>query len=223
MSYVTVGGVPCSSGHLVVPLAGIWTLEAALASDAVDTADGAPVVATFGDLALVGTVFRGGNFSGQGQLRVVGGHGGWRNDVPPKYYHSPHGLRSSDMAADAARAVGEVMAAAAPGSPGVRWVRPGGPDSPASLVLQILCPGWWVGFDGRTWPTPRPQGQMTAGLNVIQDEASLSEGLVTCAPDSLASVLPGASFTTPTVQDRTAVLVVHRVRAESIRSEIWTR
>jgi hypothetical protein len=220
MSYVTVGNVPCHEGSLTVPLVGAWVLEVALSADAMDVADGDPVDATFGDIALHGTIYRGGNFTGRGQLRVVGGFGGWRNTVPKKFYHVALGLRADTIVSDAARECGEKMASAAPGVVGKFWTRF---EGPACGTIQLLCPSWWASFDGRTNPSARPGGIMTEPLNVISENVSLSEGVVTCSPALLAGILPGLDFTTPTTPVRTATEVVHRVKAERIRTDIWVR
>lgn len=219
MSLVVVNGVACAEASLTVPLTGCWTLEARLASDA---KDGQQVRATFGDLELVGTVYRGGDFTGSGMLRVVGGRGGWRNAIPEKPYQSSFGIKVAPLVKDAARACGESVTADAPGSVGPHWTRPA---RAAVWTLSVLCPGWWMGFDGVTVPTPRPSGRMAVReLNVVPRGTSLSAGRIACAPDLLAGVLPGLTFTAPSVtSEQTALQVVHRVSDDAVRTEVWTR
>lgn len=219
MSLVTVDGVPCSDATLTVPLVGCWTLEAKLSNDA---PEGAPVRAEFGDLVLVGTLFRGGSFAGAGMLRAVGGKGGWRKDIDPKPYQSSFGIKVAPLVKDAARACGETVNVDAPGTVGPFWTRPA---RPAVWTLSVLCPRWWMGFDGVTVPTSRPEGSMQVReLNVVPEGTSLSAGRIVCSPASLAGVLPGLTFSAPSVPvPQVALTVVHRLADDRLRTEIWVR
>lgn len=219
MSLVSVDGVACAEAALTVPLVGCWTLEVKLGSDA---ADGTSVTCQFADLVLSGTVYRGGDFTGSGMLRVVGGKGGWRRRIPSKPYQSSFGIKVAPLVKDAARACGETVEADAPGTVGSFWVRPA---RTASWTMTVLCPRWWVGFDGVTVPSPRPSGRlMTQELNVVPLGTSLSAGHVVCSPPSLAGVLPGLTFSAPSVPvPQVATQVVHRLAGDRVRTELWTR
>ncbi len=222
MSVASMDGIPISEAVLTVPLVGCWTVDLRLTSDSKKVQDGDRVSLTFMDLALSGTVFRGGNFTGSGSLRIVGGRGRWRKRIPPRYYHTPFGVKSADVVGDAARECGEEMVSPAPGTAGIRWVRR---EGPAGAVLQRLCPSWWMGFDGRTNPAARPSGAISSKLNVLSDAVTLSDGRISCSPDSLVDVLPGNLVSSPTVSGLTATEVVHSLDAgrDRVRSEIWCR
>src|SRR5262249_44254035 len=150
-------GIQVVGGSLLIPLVGAWTADLYLATD--QTLSG-PVPVTIGNLSLLGTVYRSEPYGGQTRARLVGGYGGWRQQVSAQGYGSGSGVKLSHVLQDVAAACGERVNVANDTSVGSAWTR-AGLGSVASDVLWALVgagiiPAWRVDQSGVTQVTPWP-------------------------------------------------------------------
>src|SRR5262245_9090170 len=131
MSYATLNDILVARANVTLPRVGNWTADVWL--DRPEPLDGA-VTFTLGDLELRGSIVRGGEWQGAGAYRIEGGAGGWRREIPAKWY-STGAVRRSVVLKDAARECGETVALDAHAVVGPAYVRPVGA---ASRVLHEL-------------------------------------------------------------------------------------
>ena len=189
--FASYAGSRVTAGRITTSASGAWVGDLMLADDSDVPTRGTLTIA---DLTLVGAVTRGGPFAGSRALRLVGGAGGWRNELPALPYAKPQGVRLATVLGDAAAAVGErvvLSAAYATRVLGVAWVRA---RMPASQVLALTVGrAWWVDPAGVTQVGDRPTSAVIAsGFTVTNYQHNL--GLVTIATETLAPWQPGATF-----------------------------
>ena len=121
----------------------------------------------------------------------------------------------STVLGDAAREVGEILAAiASTDRVGLNYTRP---EGPASALLERYAPGaWYVDEAGVTHLGARNAGVLPAKVTRIAP-VDLAVGKVVLASESIATILPGV-----VVDGLTAVDVEHTISAEGgIRSTVW--
>jgi hypothetical protein len=161
--WATLNGYPVTSGRLHVPRYGVWSAVVELAEPRPVSGS---VVLLIDDRRFVGTVARVTQSADRMTVMIVGGAGGWAKIAPAKPYHSDTGIRSSDIAADLARDVGEVLAANAVYRVDVVGVDYARPEDQAQRTLNGLAEFWSVREDGLTYVGARP-------LNAIAPEIAL--------------------------------------------------
>ena len=148
--FASVGTLSASKVRLVVANSGPWWAECDFEDDA---ALAGRVVLKVGELNLSGTVVPqyGGAHALRRQATIVAGAGRWSALVAPKDYHNDAGVKSRNVADDAARAVGETLGTFTPGADrvGIDYVRQAGPASRA-LEDVIGDAAWWVDYAGVT-------------------------------------------------------------------------
>lgn len=166
------------------------------------------------DLTIVGTVISGGSDHGRSQYRIAGGKAGWGKTIPAKSYADDLGVKLSKILNDAATAAGETIdqSTISASRIGPAWVRE---NAPAGRVLEALAPAnWYIDESGTTKMGRRPATQWS-GKAAFQP-IDRARGSVMFAPESLATLLPGAI-----VENIEAVDVLHEVSAEGVRTTIW--
>lgn len=181
------------SAHVTIPAYGCCVGDVRLAED--DALPAGPLTLTLGNLSLVCSVVRQGPFAGTRSARVVGGFGGWKEPVTPRFYGLTSGVSLSTVLRDAAAEVGESIAIAAADdrSVGPFFVRAAGP---ASRVLAALVgrEGWYVDAAGVTRLGDRPQTPVPSEFDIPSPGYRPELGLVTIATEDPASWQPGAVF-----------------------------
>ena len=203
--------------NLTIPTRGLWTADAKLDTGGAfaDTS----VTLVLAGLTLVGAVYRTGSFSGVTWVRLVGGAGGWHQTIGERFYKNPFGLQLAPIATDAANAVGETVQVAADVSVGSFYVRRRGP---AIRVLNQLAASWYALPSGVTFIGPRTTPRIASRFDVLSDGTSLARGAVAIATDFPEQWTPGCLFTSPTLTERQASIVTHRLTPERLRTEVWT-
>jgi len=205
--------------NLIIPARGLWTADATL-DDVIGFTDTAVTLKLAG-LTLIGSVIRKGNFSGTGSLRIVGGHGGWRQTIGEKFYQSPFGVKLTPVLTDAANAAGETITVDTDSTLGLFFARESGP---ACRVLNQTCESWYVQNDGTTRVGPRATPTIASRFDVITDGVKPNLGRIPIATDFPEDWVPGAMFSAPTLGGVTMQVsgVVHNLTPERLRTQIWT-
>ena len=192
-----LGGQRIQSGAITLPYYGMVAADILLASTATVPPQTTLVV---GNLTLQVAVIRQAGFAGARSFRVVGGYGGWRKIVPPRFYSSPASLPLTTVLSDVAVEVGEKVSVPATRLLGTQFARSAGK---ASRVLEQLCPDWWVAPDGVTHVGARPSGSIGTPATVIS--YSGGKGQFQVATEDMSSWLPGRVFTSATVTTPTTI------------------
>lgn len=220
-TFAAVNGQRLTELRVTVGNVGPWT--------ALCTFEAAPdvsglVTLTVGSLTMVGTVEadQSGTFAIQRKARIVGGAGGWANQVKAKNYHNDAGVKALTVAQDAAREVGETIGGFVPTAErvGNDYVRAVGT---ASAVLETVVGGapWWVDYAGVTQVGPRPAVPLDA-INYHVLAYDPQSRLITLGVDDpgivqIGSVLSDERLDAPqTVRDFEL-----RVTAEELRIVAW--
>lgn len=210
-------GQPLTSLRVTVPKSGRMLVEAT-AGEPVPLAAG---LLTFllGDLSVIASPMRHGEFAGSWACEAIGGRGGWGKTIPAKGYQSPIGVMNAQVFADAALAVGEF--------PPVVQVPQFLPQfyerrrGPAAWVFRELSDGqlWWVDGAGVAQVGYRVPAIVTAPFDLI--ECDRSRGRLVVATDSPAQFAPGATFVDPLAGAFTVNAAVWTSNVGSLRGEIW--
>lgn len=217
--FCSINGARCTKLDLSIPARGLWTADAVL-DDAVQFT-GTDVTLVLAGLTLVGSVYRSGNFSGTGSLRLVGGRGGWRTIIPSKFYNNPHGVKLGPVAMDAANACGEKLTIDQDATIGLFYTRSG--VDPACRVLNEYATSWYVQNDGTTRIGDRPTPIISSLFDVVDENVAPYLGRIPIATDFPEDWMPGAKFTAPILGNTTFQIsdVVHRLTPERLRTEAW--
>lgn len=216
--FCSINNARCTKLNLIIPARGLWTADATL--DDVIEFTGTAVTLTLAGLTLIGSVYRSGNYSGTGSLRLVGGHGGWRQPIDQKFYQSPFGVKLTPVLTDAANAAGETIIVDTDSTLGLFFTREAGP---ACRVLNQTCESWYVQPDGTTRVGPRATPTIASRFDVVDDGVKLSAGRVPIATDFPQDWVPGSMFTAPTIGTTMQVSgVVHNLTPERLRTTVWT-
>ena len=186
--FASANGARLVAVSLGMPLYGLWMAD--IDGDLPETFT-SPVTLVVGNLSLVGSVVRQGSFAGQNRTRLVGGFGGWRQDVSAASYSNPSGVRLSTVLLDLAASCGEQVKPPTPdvmvGQFFVREV------APASRILrQLVGPSWYVDALGVTQIGTRPSAAITSPFSVEMFDTDKGEAVI--ATEDYASWVPGATF-----------------------------
>jgi len=218
VSYATANGHRLRTARVTIPTVGAWVSDVFTDDDAADFSDG--VTLTVGDLSLGGTLLRGEPWQGSTRARFVGGHGGWRQTLPPKYYATSGGARRSVVIRDLASECGEKIGETIPSEKmlGVNFARP---EQSASATLYDLGVRWHVMPSGATSFVDWSTALITSEFDVTEFDAA--RGIVTIATDSPAAFMPGRIFKNSRLPLREFVIsdVVHRIQPDTVRIELW--
>jgi hypothetical protein len=187
------------------------------------TFTGSGVSLILANLTLVGAVYRSGNFSGTGSLRIVGGHGGWLKTIPGpgRFYQNPHGVKLGPVATDAANACGEKLAVDSDMTIGLFYTRSS--VDPACRVLNQYAPSWYVTPDGVTHIGDRTTPTISSLFDVVNENVAPYLGRIPIATDFPADWVPGSKFSSPILGSTVFQIsdVVHRLTPERLRTECW--
>lgn len=150
---ITVNQLTAIAVSLFLPWTGAWRADVDLDLDDSLVVPSGRVVLTIGENVLSGTVDAraSGRFGNTAKVRIVGGGGGWDQDVEGQGFHSDSGVTSTMVRSATAAAAGEVLVEVAPPTVlGVDYVRLAGPAG------RVLPPGdWYVTLQGITTVGPR--------------------------------------------------------------------
>lgn len=190
--YASLNGEQITSARITIPAFGAWHGDVTLA---LPNAIAGDVTITIGDLTLIGHSYRMASFAGARGLRVVGGHGGWQQQVAPQAYETPSGVLASTVLGDAATAVQETLVLANDIVLGSAFVRE---RCVASRVLrQIVGDTWWIDVDGVTKTAARDTSPIATDFQVIHFSGTTGNFVI--ATEAIHDWMPGRTFTSPTV------------------------
>jgi len=222
--YATLNDFGISSLYLVIPSRGLWTADVVLDRSVAMSDLSGGVTLKIGDgFVLAGTVFRAGDFTGAAGYRIVGGAGGWMKLLPAKAYQSPAGVKLSAVLRDIAKAVGETVNVQQDSIVGNFYIREA--NAPASRALNALAPNWWVNpVDGITQVGTRATSAVTSQFNTlpVADGTSLLLGRVAIATDKPEDWVPGRTFASLVLSQKTISTVIHKLNSATLRTEILT-
>ncbi len=215
-AFASLSGVAITQLHLVIPALGLWHADVLLAQ--AGDVSGPQVLLLSGSTWNCATV-RAVDFAGARSVRVVGGAGGWRQNLPAKQYASPVGVPTVTVVSDAALAVGElppVLDATVPPTVGNAYVRQSGA---ASGVLQDMQSRgvfqWWVDATGIVQTMSRPSTPITSDF--VAESVHGAAGWYRIATEFPADWQPGSTFASVTVSG-TISRVEHRIE----HGEFWS-
>lgn len=191
MSYASANGSRIVSGSVMVPNYGAWVADLKFADASPLTG---PIALTIGDLTLKGAIVRTDTFAGLREARLVGGAGGWRQQIPVQAYQNPSGVPLATVLGDAAMAVGETLSLGANPNVGTAWTREA---APAERQLRQLTSLWWIDPAGVTQVRDRPASPITSAFTVIHYDPA--KGQFEIATETLADWMPGRTFSSPLV------------------------
>lgn len=186
MSFVTLGGAPCSRLLAQIPAWGRAWFDVELTDETALT--GAQTLAV-GSRTFAVFVIAGGVAEGKARYRCVAGAGGWGKTIDAKPYHNDAGVKLATVLRDAASACGESMGTMPATVLGPHFARA---NDTASDALHLLAPrAWYIDTAGVThvgaWSADTYTGD---GARVRTD---LARGVVELAVDEVANLLPGVS------------------------------
>lgn len=187
--FASLAGRRVVSGRITIPYYGIWVADVILSvADTIPT----QTTLTVADLTLQCAIYRQISFAGSRSARVVGGFGGWRQQVPAQGYQT--GVLLSTVLRDAATAVGEKIKVTTDKTLPA-FTREA---APASRLLRLLAgPTWYVDSAGTTQVGPRATSTVTSPFNVT--DWSGGKGRFRVASEKLTDWQPGATFSTPVI------------------------
>lgn len=209
MTVATLAGLLVTRATVVVPRWGIWWADVQAPSDAQLSGR---VELKIEDLTLSGTIAHGGPFRSMGWYRIVGGAGGWRSQIPERAYRAEVGVKLSTVLRDAASACGETLGTVEERRVGPAYVRLAGD---ASSVLEALATeAWHVDAAGVTQIGLRAPTAYAPSYRLIAKRPD--RALITIAPDSLATLVPGAQL-----EGLEAYSVRIELSPTELRAHIW--
>jgi hypothetical protein len=191
--YASFSGARVVSGRVTIPYYGAPVADVVLADASnVDTFSQLII----GDLTLTCYLFRTAVFAGLRECRLVGGYGGWTQQVGAKYYQSDVGVSASVVLRDVAREVGEKVQLASDSTLGTSFVRQA---AQAQRVLrQVGGRLWWVDTSGVTQVgTARDGSAITSAFTSVLFHGG--QGLASVAAEVISDWTPGRTFSSPTI------------------------
>lgn len=203
------------TGVVCIQALGIWSADLLL-DQVADIASGQQVSLVLGALTMKATSIIEGTFTGSTRVRLIGGFGGWRKQVPAKSYQHNAGVKKSTVLGDAASVVGEKVLIDSDGALGTAFVRQA---CPAARVLEQVGDFWWMQPDGTTRIGARSSDQIVSAFDVVS--AQLAIGQLFIATDVVEDWTPGRKFQTATISQRTLSSVMHHIDKGAVRTEAW--
>jgi hypothetical protein len=192
--YAAYAGARVVSARVTRPSWGLWSADVLLAQDDAVAATG---TLTIGNLALVGAVLprRDGPFAGSRSVRIVGGMGGWYQNVGARFYAKTQGVRLATVIGDVAAEVGESVAlstAFASNVVGQYWSRAAG--QAVNVLSVAVGRSWYVDDAGVTRIGDRPASSITSPFDLTGPGYRGALGMVEIATEDPLSWRPGAVF-----------------------------
>lgn len=213
--YANIHGHRITTARVTIPSWGLWHGDVRV-DDYVDEVINGTL--TIGGLTMVCTSVRSANTAGARSQRVVAGAGGWRTQVPSKFYqHTRAGVSLSMILADVALEIGETIGPFTDSNVGFAYVRSAG--SAAQVLRDLVGDGnWYVDAAGVTQIAPRAVGAVvTNPFTAIGYDGAA--GVVTVAADDITQLLPGFTITTDVIGTRQICAVTHLLDNGKLRSE----
>jgi hypothetical protein len=226
--FADLSGTPVVKARIVVPYSGIWHADVTLDRVLPAPLTG-PQVLTLAGSTWACSVVRSGDYAGERRVRLVGGQGGWRTEIPaaglPPPFVSPIGVPVALVLATAAGIAGELPPnlAGYVGSPLLGGPPLGGAyvfqAGPMSLVLQdILGDTWYMDPTGQVQVLPlRPPTPVLSPFTVTAFDGA--EGQAEIATDAPGDWMPGVTFVAPNLSG-TVSRVAHVLGKDSFRSQV---
>lgn len=206
--------------RLTQPRIGAWLADVWTDDEVLDSETAAPMTLTIAGLSLVGSLVRGKAWQGSTRLRLVGGRGGWRRKLPPRWYASDAGVRASQVASDAAQECGEVISQGLASDPllGAWYARQTWTAS--RTLTQLGCP-WRVLEDGTTSLQAWPVSRIGTAFDLTAYDAA--RGIVELATETPSDWRPGRVFSSPRLPagDYSISDVVMTVEPGKLRVQAW--
>jgi hypothetical protein len=202
--------------RVLIPAWGLPWAEVEI--DGADELEDSTVSLAINDTVLSGTVVTAGEFKGRRRYRIVGGSGGWAEEIPAKGYSSDLQILPAKVAADAAADASELIDTAGlpDSSLGPHWTRP---KAPAVRTLELLAPGAWrVDLDGWTRFGDPPETEFAAEAARVDLPDRAVDRIELAASEQLATLVPGV-----VVDGMPVVDVEHRVQNGALRTSVWGR
>ena len=181
------------SGNICIPYYGLWCGDVVLASPA---SLPKTTILSIANLNMQCAIFRSASFSGSRSARIIGGFGGWRNEVKSQASSNNNGIRISTILGDVAATVGEQVKIKTDSVIGTTYVRDKGPAS--RVLRQILDEAWWIDTNGVIQTTDRTDSSLITSQFTV-DSWTGSKGSFIVATEDIKSWLPGRTFVSPTV------------------------
>lgn len=207
MSFLTIGDFPVISARIVMPLVGLWYVDADV--DAPDVFSGFHSVDAVG-LSLSGTVVTSTENGGRVRVHIEPGAGRMAESIGPRFFR---GATYRQVVAETMREVGESLDGSKLNGVAPAWSRSKGPPSrTVAAVAEALGLAWGATDEGLVTlfsPTWAELEVDTAELLTVDD----TTGLLTLGTTDL-SARPGF-----TIEGRRVVAVRHIV-SDVVRTEL---
>jgi hypothetical protein len=192
--------LPVVAAKINVPATGVWIADLDVDLDVTGIVPIGKAILTIGTTLLTGTIDprATGKVGSKAHVQLIGGGGGWDSHVLALHLHNDVGVISSQVYAQTAAEVGEVVVDSKPTRLGTDYARTSGP---ASRVLSGV--DWFVDFTGVTIVGPRLPVPFNP-LNVDILDWDPGERKATLASTDLivpGTVLLDVRFGTATVRD----------------------
>lgn len=216
MAFLSVNGVPCGApSTITLPLTGRPHADISLAVQEVSFSAGDQVSVQIEDgLTYTMTVERLGARGGFLRAKLIGGTGGLRRDVEPKFYsNAAPDLILRELLEECGEQVGEL---GFPEGSLPQWVRPGGPAADALHALMVRYPQhvWRMRPDGKI-DVSVPQWQPHQGPPFKVEAADPATGIWLVGFD--AKLLPGKHVQLqygPSKTGKRAARVTHEIQED---------
>lgn len=214
--FAEVNGVRAVEGRIVISSVGAPHAFLTLDKEASLPAKG--LIVTLADLKMTCTPWRPVRpYQGRTSLSLIGGYGGWRQELGPQPYRSSVGVRLSLVLGEAARATGERIVVGNDRALGVHYARE---RAPASRLLNRHCPlEWWIDLDGTTRTGTRATSKITSPLSLISFDGA--RGLAVIATEFPGAFIPGRTFSSPQLSGELTISgVAHVLSKGKLRTEV---
>lgn len=173
MTYrIELNGDRVTRARIEWPSRGLWTATLSLPEPRKFVA-GEPLMLKLGDVDLVGSAVRGGDYADAAEVVLRAGRSGWCRSVKPRSYRS-NSVRLSNVVRDLASEVGETLREGFGPSfvdhaVGYAMVRRGG-QLGREVLAQLVGERWHVDELGQTVIGDRPAG--VSGVRVLEHDAA---------------------------------------------------
>jgi hypothetical protein len=211
MSQLTLNDKNVTAAVVFIPWHGCWFADVTL-DNVADFSDG--IIFKIGETEYVASLFRAANYSGAYKARIVGGHGGWNQEIEPKSYTNPFGVKLSLIVGDVAKEVGEEVEIEDDQDVGLFFVRKRGI---ASRVMRGLP--WFVDRDGITKIKERDSGNILQPF--VFNGGHFADGRLTVSTEFPEEWIPNKRFSSAVLSERIISAVRHTFSLETVRTEVW--
>lgn len=193
MAFLSINKIACAApSTITLPLTGRAHADLTLAVSKTDLQQGdEALVEIQGGETYAMTVERVGPVGGFVKVKVIGGTGGLRKDVEPKWYQNASpSLILKELLEECGEVVGDLEL---PADPLPQWVRPGGPAADALHALMTRFPehNWQVSPSGKVNAGPPIWQEFQTPIPLSASDPASGVWLIPIVP----AVLPGMHVT----------------------------